>query len=275
MLYILFLFNQLDILVMDFKKFYNEHSEYVARRSENNESFKEYIDEIDFKTKELLKVIDQNGNYNSILEVGCSNGILLHSLADKLGIKNKVYGIDISTKNIQDATQRFPKYVFIDGTIESFLETNNEVFDLVILSDIIEHVPDDLGFIKQVSSISKQILINLPLERSFTNRNRNYGETDTSGHLRCYNNKEGVALIEKAGLKIINSNRVISAKESKAIFKNYKLKQIKRLDKKSLSKKIFWKSVYFVKDYVLLKLPSIYRNLYGENLYCLTENKIK
>jgi len=256
---------------MDFKKFYDEHSEYEARRSEENENYHEYIQEINFKTEQLLRVIDRDRKSGSILEVGCANGILIDSISNKLNIKDEIFGIDISEKNIQDAIQRFPHINFFEGTIESFIESQSKVFDLVILSDIIEHVPNDLGFLKQTSKIAKQVVINLPLKKSYNNRNRNYGESDTSGHLRCYSFEDGVNLIKKAGFKIVSFNRVISIRDNKGLFDIYKEKQKNRLKTKPVAKRLFWNTFYYIKDNILLNSNFIYRRLYGENIYCLVE----
>jgi len=254
---------------MDFKKFYDEHSEYVARRAEGSRNYKEYIQEISFKTEFLLKVIDQNKQYDSILEVGCANGILIDMISKKLGVKGDVFGIDISEKNISDASKRFPNIQFYEGTIESFIMSHDKEFDLVVLSDIIEHVPDDLDFLKQVGVITKQVVINLPLEKSFNNRNRNYGENDSSGHLRSYSYNDGVALIEKAGFEIICYKRVISIRDSEDMYGIYKTKQKERLKNKGFAKRMFWGFFYYMKDSIIMKNSYIYRKLYGENLYCL------
>ncbi len=258
---------------MNFAEFYNNQKDYKQFRM-NIEKQKEYQIWVNWKVDNLINVIPDNVHFSNVLEIGCAFGLLLNSISEKLKISD-MYGIDISSENIKLAKKLFPHMNLFTGTLNqkiseilTYLKTKK--FDMVILSDILEHVPDDLKLLKQVSQISKYVLINLPLEKCFVTRNRIYGENDPSGHLRKYDEEDGLNLIKKAGFKIINK-RVEIALTNHEGYKVWKKEQNIRISQKSFIKKIFWKNFYKFQDILLFHFPAIYQRIYGANLLCFME----
>jgi 2-polyprenyl-3-methyl-5-hydroxy-6-metoxy-1,4-benzoquinol methylase len=89
----------------------------------------------------LVKKLD---GVRSICDLGCGNGHIAGRLAS-LGYE--VTGIDASRSGIRIAQQTYPKVKFIEATIGgSFEHLAMQCFDLVISSDVIEHLyrPSDL-----------------------------------------------------------------------------------------------------------------------------------
>jgi SAM-dependent methyltransferase len=260
---------------MDYAKFYNEQPEYTAFRTDELKR-EEYILTVDWKAGKLTQLIPESTDFRNILEVGCAMGILLNNIADRLSI-NRRTGIDISNENINLAKNLYPGCNFISGTLEDYLkivpaEVETSRFDLVILSDIIEHLPDDLTFMKSVSEISSFVLLNLPLEKCFRNRNRKYGENDSSGHLRSYDEKMAVHLVKQAGFEVVNSITAVPISD-KLFFKMYKGKRILRLSSKPLLLKIFWTFYYAVEDLIRLSGSNISEKIYGTNYFALLKSK--
>lgn len=260
---------------MDFKKFYDEQKEYSAFRN-NNEKRIEYEIKVNWKTEQLRKLIPVHLTFNSVLEVGCAMGILLNNLAGQLSIKN-VYGLDISGENIKVAKDLFPGNTFFQGTIEDLKSNISKnymppEFDLIILSDIIEHIPDDIKFLKTIKEISSYVLINLPLEKCFRNRHREYGENDHSGHLHCYDKVMALSLINLAGFEVINSftENVLT---NKACFKIYLNDRKERLKLKPLPRRMFWTFFYYAEDRLKQISKRLYEKLYGTNYFALLKSK--
>ena len=258
---------------MDFKKFYDEQKDYSAFRNDQEKRV-EYESKVRWKAEHLVNLIPPDLAVNNVLEIGCAMGILLNNIAERLSVKN-IFGIDISGENIKVAKELFPGRTFYQGTIEDLksIMGNKALpgFDLVILSDIIEHIPDDQKFLETVREISSCVLVNLPLEKCFRNRNRKYGEDDPSGHLRCYDREMAVALMQKAGFKIINSFTT-NALRDKEIFRIYLKDRKERLRPKSLPKKIFWTLFYFTEDRIKLISERLFEKLYGTNYFALLKS---
>ena len=256
---------------MDYEKFYDEQPDYTAFRNDKVKQ-EEYKIAVDWKARNLCQLVPADLEVKNILEVGCAFGILLNNLADRLHIKTRL-GIDISGKNIEIAKYLYPDCSFFQGTIEEFvkakhLEIKNNHFDLIILSDIIEHIPDDLGFLEMVRKISSYVLLNLPLEKSFKTRNRQYGEQDPSGHLRCYDKELAVRLTGLAGFEVIKSFTSIAFFD-KGSYQIYKKNRSIRVRSKPLPQRIFWSLFYPIEDRVKLSGKRLYEKMYGTNYFAM------
>ena len=262
---------------MDYAKFYNEQPDYAAFRTDEVKR-EEYTITVDWKARKLSQLIPDGIIFNNILEIGCAFGVLLNNIADRLSIKSRA-GIDISSENIKLAKELYPECNFISGTLDDYLkvipagiETNQ--FELIILSDIIEHLPDDLLFMKRVSEISDFVLLNLPLEKCFKNRNRNYGETDSSGHLRSYDKKMAIHMVNQAGFEIVKSETSVAFSDEQ-FYKMYKGNRTLRIHSKPVLLRIFWTIFYAFEDRIRLSGSNISEKIYGTNYFALLKSQVE
>jgi 2-polyprenyl-3-methyl-5-hydroxy-6-metoxy-1,4-benzoquinol methylase len=184
------------------KEFYNSHEGYVKRRVDS-EYRNDYLDEIDlWKNKYLYEVLPKDITINRILEIGCGTGDLLARFPFETPLSERV-GIDISEKNIDSAKKRYPEISWYCGSIMDI--SFNHKFDLVILSDILEHVENDFELLKKASDHSKILLVNIPMEKCYMNRKAEYGLNVLSGHLRAYDYRDVLQLTKRADLTITSS----------------------------------------------------------------------
>jgi SAM-dependent methyltransferase len=98
-----------------------------------------------------------------VLDIGCGDGALTYDVADKSGAY--VVGIDINADNIATARQRHA-HSRIDYRLGDALETLPEgPFNVVILSNVLEHLPERSEFLRKVRGIadSSRFLIRVPL----------------------------------------------------------------------------------------------------------------
>jgi SAM-dependent methyltransferase len=260
---------------MDFALFYDKQPDYVAFR---NDAVKreDYSIAVDWKVRKLLQLIPKGFKVENILEIGCAFGVLLNNIADRFHIKTRI-GVDISANNIEAAKFFYPECKFFCGTLEEYIKVipgdiKNQRFDLIVLSDIVEHIPDDLGFLKLVNKTSSYVLINLPLEKSFKTRNRQYGEEDPSGHLRCYDEEDALRLVTKAGFEVLKSFTSIGFFD-KSFYEMYKRNRTSRVQAKPLPQKLFWSLFYFVEDRVKLINESLTGRFMGTNYFALLKSK--
>lgn len=87
----------------------------------------------------IFKLIQKMDKNSKILEIGCSGGPLIKFL--KQNGFNNIYGIDKSKKAIELCKSNGLKNIFLmDGLKTRF---NNEEFDIIIASDILEHIKED------------------------------------------------------------------------------------------------------------------------------------
>jgi SAM-dependent methyltransferase len=186
---------------IDFSALYDEHPEYVARRAAGSiEQAQVDIEVRLFKLPGLMGVLPAGKSIHRVLEIGCATGELIAAMPAAQRV-----GLDISAANIAAARTRFPDVEFHCG---DFRGASLAGFDAVVLSDVLEHVPDDAEFLRDAAQLGDFVLVNLPLEDNWLNDRRAYGPKDLSGHLRRYSLAEGLALFDRAGLDVLTHAQI-------------------------------------------------------------------
>ena len=146
-----------------------------------------------------------------VLDVACGVGALSFYFAS-LGAKIKAIDISERAINICKKTQnflskennKFKKMNFEKISIEKF--KSKEKFDLVICSEIIEHVIDDDLFLKKVHQQLKKngiLYLSTPSPENILYKKGKLEKFDKEvGHLRRYTQKEIIKKLEKDNFKI-------------------------------------------------------------------------
>lgn len=92
---------------------------------------------------------DSGQNDFNICDLGCGAGWLTNELR-KFG---RVTGVDFSPKGIELARTRWPDVTFICSDALEFRPT--KLFDVVVSSEVIEHIPDQERYVQTISQILK------------------------------------------------------------------------------------------------------------------------
>jgi SAM-dependent methyltransferase len=116
----------------------------------------------------------------TIIDVGCGTGANLAALAEEY----RCVGIDTSADAIRLAKQRFPQTQFIQGRAPHDLGRTVDEARLVLMTDVLEHVPDDFSLFSAVAAAVQPgtfLLITVPADlRLWT------GHDESFGHYRRY-----------------------------------------------------------------------------------------
>lgn len=87
-----------------------------------------------------------------ILEVGCGGGIMAESLArlgaQVTGIDISAELIDIAKKHVKLSPDMSERVNYIHTTIENFVQKNREIYDAVVICEVLVHVADPQLFLK-------------------------------------------------------------------------------------------------------------------------------
>jgi len=147
----------------------------------------------------LIKKLDLKKNAK-ILEIGCSGGPLLKFLKQN-GFLN-IYGIDISASAIDLCRMRRIKNVAVmDGAKTQF---KNGEFDLIIASDILEHINVDTSALSEWYRLLKpngRLIIFVPAFNFLWSTH-----DETNYHYRRYSKSLLLKKLEKANFKINRSS---------------------------------------------------------------------
>ncbi len=191
-----------------FRILYNDHLDYQSLRGRSGLEYEKYLNDVKhWKTKYLEDVFFSNlqiENVNSILEIGCATGVLLNTIFAKNTFDRT--GIDISEENISSGRETYPNINFIAGTFQEYIdESGGNCFSIIILSDILEHVQEDVELLNLSGKYSDYVLLNQPIEKVKEYENREYGVNDKEGHLRAYSTEDILGLCKMANMSIIYS----------------------------------------------------------------------
>jgi len=103
--------------------------------------------------------------FSSLLDVGCAQPYLFEALSNS-GIN--LYGCDISNQIISLNKTRFPNAKFEVVDISKGIFSNNAKFDMVVSSEVLEHINDWKAAIKNLSAMSyNYLLITVPSGRIY------------------------------------------------------------------------------------------------------------
>lgn len=148
--------------------------------------------------KEILKA-------NKILDIGCGAGYFTGEILQKNIPKAKIYGIDISNKAINLAKNIYKNILFKVGSTYN-LPFPNQSFDVVTLNCTIEHLDRPQKALSEVKRVLKNgglFLSITPIEKEkYVLFQDFYLTKEFHGHLKQYDKKSLINLIEKSGFKV-------------------------------------------------------------------------
>jgi 2-polyprenyl-3-methyl-5-hydroxy-6-metoxy-1,4-benzoquinol methylase len=104
--------------------------------------------------------VDNIKEGDRVLDIGCGNGALTFDLAQKA---KEVIGIDLSYENIKIAKENYsaPNIEYIIG--DAIKYNFNQRFDVVVLSNILEHIENRVKFLQKIKTLAPKILIRVPM----------------------------------------------------------------------------------------------------------------
>lgn len=104
---------------------------------------------------------------DTVLDIGCGNGVLSYHLAKKC---KEVVGVDIDRNNILFAQTHFSnmasnlEFICDDATKLSF----ESKYNAIILSNVLEHIEERMDLLEKIKGNSSRLLIRVPVyDRSY------------------------------------------------------------------------------------------------------------
>jgi 2-polyprenyl-3-methyl-5-hydroxy-6-metoxy-1,4-benzoquinol methylase len=151
---------------------------------------------------ELLRVADPQ----SLLDVGCGEGVLVHEWAQRLGEGKRVVGIDLEEESIQRgwAKRQAPNLEYKVMRAEHLPFAENE-FDLASAIEVLEHVPDPEHTLAEMARCAKRhLLVSVPREPLWRMLNMARGAYwadlgNTPGHLNHWSKRSFTSLLARHG----------------------------------------------------------------------------
>ncbi|HEX8854540.1 MAG TPA: class I SAM-dependent methyltransferase [Thermoleophilaceae bacterium] len=142
---------------------------------------------------------------NSILDVGCGEGVLTYEWAERLGDR-RIVGIDLDDDKLKaewDTRQRANlEYVPADATSLEFVD---DEFDMASAIEVLEHVPEPERTLAEMARVARRhLLVSVPREPLWRGLNMARGAYlkdfgNTPGHINHWSKRSFVSLLSRYG----------------------------------------------------------------------------
>jgi ubiquinone/menaquinone biosynthesis C-methylase UbiE len=193
--------------------------------------------------------ISKSIKFDSVLEVGCGEGSILYWLS-KLGFSRNLHGIEISESGIKLTKSKKIEHLksvqLFDGYHIPF-EDNR--FDLVICSHVMEHVEHERILLREIKRVSKYQIFEVPIDFSFY-VDKKINHFLSYGHINIYT----PALFRF----LLKSEKFIPRKEKCCLFEKEMLQHLYKSNKFELYKIKFKQLILKMFPYLLGIKPSSY-----------------
>jgi SAM-dependent methyltransferase len=141
----------------------------------------------------------------SILDVGCGEGVLVEKWARRLGDK-RVVGIDLEDANLQAEWEQrqAPNLEYRVMKAENLPFADGE-FDMATAIEVLEHVPDPAHTVAEMArAANRWLLVSVPREPLWRGLNMARGAYlrelgNTPGHLNHWSKRSFVSLLSRHG----------------------------------------------------------------------------
>lgn len=176
-----------------------ESGDYLA----NNPTWDE--EDSEWKAKQVLKIFNRNHLVpKSIVEVGCGAGGALASLNKTLP-EVQYSGFEIAP----DARRFWEKHKSknINFLVEDFLQAKTPHFDVLLLLDVIEHVPNPFEFLSALQGRADYYVFHIPLDLSAISVLRESPllyVRQKVGHIHYFTKGLALSLLEECGYQLID-----------------------------------------------------------------------
>ena len=158
-----------------------------------------------WKARHIAQMIRRNGlKPVSVCEVGCGAGEVLRQLSQELGGPTRYHGFEISPQAFDLCRGKAaPGLTFTLG--DAFDQP--ERFDLVLAIDVIEHVEDYRGFLRQLRKCGTYKILHIPLDlsaqavlRSFPLRHLR----TKYGHIHYFTRQTALSALADMGYRVLD-----------------------------------------------------------------------
>lgn len=143
-----------------------------------------------------------------LIDIGCGDGYILKEIK-RVFPNFRLFGIDLSETRLKRAEKLVPTAALNKGDVQN-MPFNAEVFDIAICSEVIEHIRDDVGLLREIRRILKPrsfLILSTPNFYTFENNvKRILGKEvkiSIPDHIREYSYNELIKRIHTVRFKII------------------------------------------------------------------------
>ena len=174
-----------------------------------------------WKIDKIIPLVDEMINLchkkqMNLLDVGGGAGLILKEVSSYIertyGVHVDKYALDLSPGMLKIQVKNNPDAKALNEDIRKTSLSNKEI-DLVLMIDVLEHVPNPIKALEELTRISKMAIFKVPLDNNVLSNTRSiitHGKSrkqsiESIGHINSYNFNSLRHQIETNGGRILNS----------------------------------------------------------------------
>lgn len=100
------------------------------------------------------------GSSDRVLDIGCGNGSLAKDVAK---VAKSVLGVDFDSKLIEKAKRKNSAVNLEYRVADATKDLSSEVFDVIIMSNVLEHIDQRVEFLKKIRPLAGKFLFRVPM----------------------------------------------------------------------------------------------------------------
>ncbi|OGH24796.1 MAG: hypothetical protein A3B47_00245 [Candidatus Levybacteria bacterium RIFCSPLOWO2_01_FULL_39_24] len=145
-------------------------------------------------------------NADSILDAGCGEGFTMNKLREN-GLGKKIEGVEYSKESIDFGKKLFPNLTIKQGSVYDLPYKDNS-FDLIICTEVLEHLESPTKALKEMLRVSnKYLVISVPNEPLFMLSNFLRGKNlsrfgNDPGHVNHWSPWSLKKILKQNGIKV-------------------------------------------------------------------------
>jgi 2-polyprenyl-3-methyl-5-hydroxy-6-metoxy-1,4-benzoquinol methylase len=155
--------------------------------------------------EDTLQQLFAQAEPQSVLDVGCGEGVLTYQWAQQLG-ERRIVGIDLDDDKLKTEweTRSRPNLEYLTMPAQELPFADGE-FDLAAAIEVLEHVPDPEHTVTEMARVaSRHLLVSVPREPLWRALNMARGAYlrdlgNTPGHVNHWSKRSFVRLLERHG----------------------------------------------------------------------------
>ncbi len=165
-----------------------------------------HVEDSPWKARQILRIVQRNLiSPQTVCEVGCGAGEILRQLQMALPAGVKFVGYEVSPDAYRLCQQRANENLLF--YCEDFLSQSGPIFDLLLCIDVVEHVEDYIGFLRQLRPRATWKVFYIPLDMAahmVVRRKPLMTVRQEVGHLHYFIKDTALAALEYAGYTIVD-----------------------------------------------------------------------
>lgn len=160
----------------EFDKYTTRSADYHYDQIDRG-SIKKYNAQVAARFETLVENVDRIASNRTLklLDVGCGDGVALYLLS-KSSPHLELYGVEPVKEALEVAKRKIPKAYIEEGRADK-LPFEDNFFDIIISSDVIEHVADPDKMLEEIRRVAKdgaKIIVGTPIKHSKTPLDHNH-----------------------------------------------------------------------------------------------------